>query len=247
MNTPRVSPALADRARKLIDDPPIDEYMQEHMARSDSPYDRDDNPAGYIPMSVAENVHMSEAFLDRLATVDDVPDRVLGYDSMIGSEPFRAEIAEFLGRTVFGRTMTTDQLAVVNGAGSALDLAFYTICDPGQGVLVPTPSYAGFWLDLNTRDDVEIVTVPTSLAENYELTTEALDRALAGAECEVKALLLTNPDNPSGRVWSAPEIDELLTWADNNNLHVVVDEIYAPIGVRRPGVRQRGPGPAVPR
>src|SRR5690606_9617068 len=116
---------------------------------------------------------------------------------------------------------------VVAGAGAVLELLFFAICDPGDGVLVPTPSYAGFWADLETRDELTIVPVHRQSADEFRLTTEALDRALAEAGRPVKALLLTTPDNPLGRVYSAAELNEILAWAERAEIHVVVDEVYA--------------------
>ncbi len=61
----------------------------------------------------------------------------------------------------------------------------------------------------------------------FGLTPELLDRAVAGAGRPIKALLFTSPDNPLGRVASRDEISMVLEWADDRDLHVVFDEIYA--------------------
>ena len=211
----------------MLADPPFPEYLDEHFARSASVYDRSANPNGYIPLSVAENVQMGESLLSRLSAVRYVPEQVLGYDSMVGTERFREQLARFLGRTILGRRFTADQLAVLAGAGSVLEILFHNLCDPGDGVLVPTPSYAGFWADLETRDQVAIVPVHTESTEGFRLTPEHLDRAVAGAGRSVKALLLTSPNNPLGTVYSRPELEEIFGWARGAGVHVVCDEIYA--------------------
>jgi len=126
-----------------------------------------------------------------------------------------------------GRKVLPEQLAVFNGAGSVLELIFYVLCDAGDGVLVPTPSYTGFWADLETRDEVAIIPVHCSSQDGFALTREHLDEALANADRPVKALLYTNPNNPLGCVYSAKEVDDILSWAEENQIHVVLDEIYA--------------------
>jgi aspartate/methionine/tyrosine aminotransferase len=92
---------------------------------------------------------------------------------------------------------------------------------------VPTPSYAGFWADLETRDELTIVPVDCFSAEGFRLTREYLDAALAGADRPVTALLFTSPNNPLGRVYRAEEIEEILAWAEEKEIHVVFDEIFA--------------------
>jgi 1-aminocyclopropane-1-carboxylate synthase len=132
-----------------------------------------------------------------------------------------------MGRTFLGREFDPQQISVLAGAGSVLEVLFYALGDPGDGVLVPTPSYNGFWLDLELRAGVTIVPVHRSIEDDFRLTPEMLDRAVAGARRPVTALLFTSPDNPLGRVASREEINEVLDWADDRGLHVVFDEIYA--------------------
>lgn len=220
-------PDLSKRARRLLASPPFPEYLQEHFARLDSLYDAEANPGGYIPMSVAENALLGDRLIERMTAVQGVPESVLAYDAMVGALGFRERLARFLGRTVFGRDFAPEQLAVLAGAGSVLEILFHSLCNPGDGVLVPTPSYAGFWADLETRDQVEIVPVHTTAGEGFRLTPEALDRAVAEAGCEVKALLFTTPNNPLGTVYPAEEIEEVLSWAESAAVHVVFDEVYA--------------------
>jgi aspartate/methionine/tyrosine aminotransferase len=104
---------------------------------------------------------------------------------------------------------------------------FHVIADAGEGVLVPTPSYAGFWADLETRDELTIVPVHTSSHDGFRLHPENLDAALAGAGRTVRALLFTSPDNPLGRVYTEAEIETVLAWAERAGVHLVMDEIYA--------------------
>lgn len=218
---------LSRRGQQLLASPPLPSYLREHFSRLDSAYDRQANPSGYIPLSVAENLLLGDRLLDRLAAVRDVPARALGYDSMIGALEFREKLSRFLGRAIFQRDFPSEQLAVLAGAGSVLEILFHCLCDPGDGVLVPTPSYAGFWADLETRDGLGIVEVPTLSTEGFQLTTAHLDRALASADRPIKALLFTSPNNPLGSVPSAREIEDIVQWARAAGIHVVFDEIYA--------------------
>ncbi len=218
---------LSRRAQGLLAGGAIPEYLERHYEGLRDPYDPVANPNAYIGLCEAENRLVAEIVADRLDRVPRVPANVLGYDAMTGSVRFREQLASFMGRAFLGREFGPQQISVLAGAGSVLEILFYALGDPGDGVLVPTPSYAGFWLDLELRNGLTIVPVHRSSDDDFQLTPELLDRAVAGAGRPVKALLYTSPDNPLGTVASPEEISRVLAWADDRDLHVVFDEIYA--------------------
>ncbi len=210
---------LSLRGERLLADQAMPEYLQEHFRRAGDP--------GYIPLCVAENRLVWDLLAPKVTAPREVPPAALGYDAMVGSRSFRQRLARFMARTFLGRELAPEQVAVLAGAGSVLETLFYALGDPGDGVLVPTPSYAGFWLDLETRDGLRIVPVHRSPDDGFRLTPERLDRALAGAGRPVRALLVTSPDNPLGTVLSRDELETVLSWAEAAGLHVVLDEVYA--------------------
>ncbi len=218
---------LSRRAQSLIAGQSMPEYLVRHSGGSKSPYDVDANPDGYIGLCVAENKLVADLVANRLNEIPMVPASVLGYDAMTGSVRFREQLGRFMGRTFLGREFPPHQISVLAGAGSVLEILFHALADPGDGVLVPTPSYAGFWMDLELRDELTIVPVHCTASEGFRLTPERLDRAIAEAGRPIKVLLFTTPNNPLGTVYTANEIREILTWAEGRDLHVVFDEIYA--------------------
>jgi aspartate/methionine/tyrosine aminotransferase len=217
---------LSLRGQHLVDSPPLPTYIAEHFARAGQPWQRDTAPDGYIGLCIAENKLENPALIAQLARYN-VPASALGYDAMTGNLEFRERLAAFMARSFLGRTFGADQIAVLAGAGSVLEMLFYVLCDPGDGVIVPTPSYAGFWPDLETRDELKIVPAHCSSADGFRLTPARLDVAVAAADCAVTAMLFTTPNNPLGQVYSAVEIGEVVAWAEQRGIHLVVDEIYA--------------------
>ncbi|MDH3522533.1 MAG: aminotransferase class I/II-fold pyridoxal phosphate-dependent enzyme [Acidobacteriota bacterium] len=210
---------LSRRGARLAGKPPFAEYIVEHFARSGA--------ADYVALCIAENNLLTDLVLPRLAAEGDPPARVLGYDAMVGAQEFREQLARFMAQRFLGRRFAAEQIAVLAGAGTVLEDLFYALADPGDAVLVPTPSYAGFWADLETRNELNIVPVHRGCEDGFRLTTERLDAALAGSTQPVRALLFTNPDNPLGKVATAAEITAVLDWAEARGIHVVCDEIYA--------------------
>ena len=219
--------SLSRRARGMLAGQAAPGYLEAHSARSVNPYHPIRNPDGYIGLCVAENKLVADLVASRLGAVKSVPPEVLGYDAMTGARWFRRQLGRFMGRTFLGLEFPPERISVLAGAGSVLEILFHALGDPGDGVLVPTPSYAGFWLDLELRNRLAIVPVHTAPGDGFRLTPELLDRAADGAGRPVKALLFTNPDNPLGRVAAPGDIDAVLGWAEHRGLHVVFDEIYA--------------------
>jgi aspartate/methionine/tyrosine aminotransferase len=219
-------PRLSQRGQALADDPVIPEYLREHFAGSSAPHEATIRPDGYIPLCIAENKLEAGRLARALATYEVGPE-AFGYDSMIGSQAFREALADFMASRFLVRRFDAGQIAVLAGAGSVLELMFHALCDAGEGVLVPTPSYAGFWLDLETRDALEIVPVHAASDDGFRMTIEKLEHSLATARCKVRALLFTSPNNPMGWVYSREEIEGIVNWARSKGLHLVMDEIYA--------------------
>jgi aspartate/methionine/tyrosine aminotransferase len=219
--------SLSRRAQTLLAGQSVPEYLRREFEGSKNPYHPRDNTDGYIGLCVAENKLVAELVADRLNEVPRVPASVLGYDAMTGSVRFREQLGRFMGRTFLGREFSPGQISVLAGAGSVLEILFHALADAGEGVLVPTPSYAGFWMDLEMRDGLTIVPVHCPSDDAFRLTPELLDRALATAGRPVRALLLTTPDNPRGSVYGADELSGIMEWAERHSLHLVVDEIYA--------------------
>lgn len=219
---------LSQRAQALVASPPLAEYILEHFGRAEESYDPDGRPDGYIPLCIAENARRTDDLLARLHRyLPEVTTRCLGYDAMVGNATFRGALADYLGRAFLGRTFAPEQLVVLAGAGTILEQLFFALGDPGDAVLVPTPSYAGFWADLETRDDLLIQPVHRREEDGFALTVDGLERAYEACSRPVKALLFTNPDNPLGQVASEATVGAVYDWAVGKGIHVVFDEIYA--------------------
>ena len=219
---------LSERGRRLLGSAPMAEYIHAHFDRTDDRYDAHTNPHGYIGVCVAENKLVWDQLRPRLtAARPGLTHEAVCYDEMSGSRRFRRQLAEFMGRTFLGKVFDPGQIAVLAGAGSILEVLFHNLADPGDGVLVPTPSYAGFWADLETRDDLRIVPVHTRAKDGFALTAGLLDQAFDATDRPISALLYTNPSNPTGAVAPPGEIEMVIEWIERRGIHLVLDEIYA--------------------
>ncbi|MGI9649111.1 MAG: aminotransferase class I/II-fold pyridoxal phosphate-dependent enzyme [Acidimicrobiia bacterium] len=225
--TPVDTPCLSRRGERLITERPMPAYIDEHFSRLDDRWDPDTNPTGYVSMCIAENKLAWDLLGARMAECRDVPARVAEYDNMTGSQSFRESLARFLERSVLERPVSPEQVVTLAGSGTVLEMLFYVLADPGDGILVPTPSYSGFWMDLQTRDELTIIPVHTGSETGFRLTTDLLDAAVDDADRPVRALLFTSPNNPLGTVYSSDQIEEIIAWAERREIHLVLDELFA--------------------
>lgn len=220
--------SLSQRGQRLLTDSPRSPYVVAHQQRDDDRYDPVTNPDGYIGLCVAENKQVWDLIGPRLqAARPDLPAEAAGYDRMIGAGVFRSQLADFMERHIHGRRFEPDQIAVLAGAGTVLEILFHCLSDPEDAVLVPTPGYSGFWPDLETRDELTLVPVHTRSDDGFTLTEHLLDAAFEASPRPVRALLYTNPHNPTGAIASRQELQMVIDWAQRRSIHLVVDELYA--------------------
>ena len=194
-------------------------YLDAHMRLRDTD--------GYTSLCVAENHLVWDLLEPRLRTAPPLEPHVVAYDQLSGKARLRSAVAGLLAARSFGRPVDPEHVQLMAGAGSVIDALAHALGDPGDGVLVPTPSYAGFWPDLERRAGLRIVAVPTDPADGFRVTPERLEAAAAGADASPRILLLTNPDNPRGRLHDPADVAAAVDWAVDRGLHVVVDEVYA--------------------
>lgn len=186
-----------------------------------------DRPDGFVDLSTAENKLVWDLLEEPLSAARAVPSRAVGYDDVRGSARLREAVAEFGAGHFLGVRFRPDEICTLAGAGAVLEAVFYSLCDPGDGVLLATPGYPGFWMDLENRDEVAVVGVPTAWGDGFRIRRSALDAAFESADRPIRALLLASPANPTGQLLDAEELDDLVGWCRDRRIHLVVDEVYA--------------------
>jgi len=196
----------------------------------------DSNPTGNIVMTVAENRRFSERFAERLhkcaiwasPVIED-----LHYNQSIGVHVIREAIARHVNQYVLAPgkfPIDASQVVTGNGVLPLLENLVYAVADAGDGVLVISPFWHGFNYCLTVRMGVNVIVVPTDSSTNWWPSENALDKALqeakyAGVKCT--AILVCNPSNPLGKVFSEEQLLSTIRWGTSQGLHIICDEIYA--------------------
>ncbi|MCR5346573.1 MAG: pyridoxal phosphate-dependent aminotransferase [Fretibacterium sp.] len=116
-----------------------------------------------------------------------------------------------------------DDICVTNGGSEALSLAVQVICDPGDEILIPEPFYANY----NTFAETalaHVVPIPTRAEEGFHLPPEQVIDELITPR--TRAILISNPNNPTGTVCTPGELNTLAGLAKKYNLYLIADEVY---------------------
>lgn len=221
---------LSSRGRRAIK--PALSYFGKQIAGSGSLHSAD-NADGYVLMAVAENRLNYGMAMDKLKTCRNLDDTTGAYANMNGRHTFRTNFAKTMHRTVTrGHPVDPESLVASAGCGAAINNLAFMLMEPGDGVLLPTPTYGALYNDFGVLAQNVVVDVPMEIAGGgtYTLTSSSLDKAYDGATAKgiaVKMLFVIQPNNPLGIVHSEEEIRMCMRWCRGKGVHLVVDEIYA--------------------
>ena len=160
-----------------------------------------------------------KAILDRLAEVAyEGPHQ---YPITFGAKNFRDALAKKQGRA-FGREVDPEtEIVVTCGGTEAMMCAMMTICNPGDKVMVFSPFYENYGADaiLSGAEPIYIPLVPPTFDFDIELVRK-------GFEDGAKAIIICNPSNPCGKVFSEEELLAIGKLALEYDAFVVTDEVY---------------------
>jgi len=146
---------------------------------------------------------------------------VLAYSRSEGSQQYREKIAAYYHKQSI--KVSADDIVVTTGGSEALLFAMGSICDPGDQVIIPEPFYANY-NGFATASGVDIVPVHSGIEDNFALPPIADFEALITPK--TKAILICNPGNPTGYLYSKAEIQSLVTLVKKHDLFLVSDEVY---------------------
>lgn len=195
------------------------------------PWDRRDNPHGFVNLGVAENQLMQDELKVYMDAHMDIHGSVLTYqDGPSGSERLRQALARFLGRQLnTHRAIEPSQIIVTNGVTSSLEHAVWALADAGEAFLLGRPYYGASTLEQRAG----VRTVPVRFGAVDPLgpgAVQCYEDALLGARDQgivVKGLFLCSPHNPLGRCYPRHVLLQLLALCQKYRLHLLSDEVYA--------------------
>jgi aspartate aminotransferase len=143
------------------------------------------------------------------------------YTDVGGIAPLKKVIAETLGK-VHKTTITPDMVLVSTGAKHSLYNIFMALLDPGDEVIIPAPYWVSY-PDMVMMAGGRPVIVETRADDDFAMRPEQLADAVTG---RARAVVLNNPSNPTGAVYTRAQIEALAKVVVEKNLLVISDDIY---------------------
>ncbi len=116
-----------------------------------------------------------------------------------------------------------EHVIVTNGGSEALLFSMMAICDPGDEVMIPEPFYANYNAFASSIN-VKIAPITTKAEEGFHLPPKEEIKKLI--KPDTKAILLSNPGNPTGVIYTTDEMNMIADLALENDLYIITDEVY---------------------
>ncbi|PKP32960.1 MAG: aspartate aminotransferase [Bacteroidetes bacterium HGW-Bacteroidetes-16] len=156
-----------------------------------------------------------------LKAIKNFPDKVIAYSHSAGVLSLRKKLAEYY-ETV-NIHFEPEEIIVSAGASEALLFAFQSIMDPDDEVIIPEPFYAnynGFAMNAGIR----VVPILSSIESGFALPPiEEFEKNITP---RTKAILVCNPNNPTGYLYSKEELEVLRDIVKKHGLFLIADEVY---------------------
>ena len=188
--------------------------------RATNSYKWDSAPEGVLPMWVADmDFRTAPAIIDALQK--RVAHGIFGYTRV--PDAYYDAVTSWFSRR-HGWNIDREWIIYTSGVVPAVSAVIKALTVPGDKVIVQTPVYNCFFSSIR-NNGCEIVSNPLRrTADTYEMDFDALERC--AADPRAKVMLLCNPHNPAGRVWTPDELTRLGNICLRNGVTVVADEIH---------------------
>ncbi len=156
-----------------------------------------------------------------LDAVKNADIEVLSYSHSAGFLSYREKLAAYYGKQ--GIDITANDIIVSTGGSEALLFAMGTITDPGDEIIIPEPFYANY-NGFATASGVTVKPVISSFESGFALP--AISEFEKQITPKTKAIVICNPGNPTGYLYSKEELDQLSELVKKHDLFLIADEVY---------------------
>ncbi len=146
---------------------------------------------------------------------------LIAYSPSQGYESYREKLAGYYQKNKID--IDKNDLLITSGGSEALSIAIGSIADPGDEIIIPEPFYANY-NGFAKQNAVNVVPIHSSIDENFALPPISEFEKLISPK--TKAILYSNPGNPTGYVYSKEEVAQLRDLALKYDIYIIADEVY---------------------
>jgi aspartate aminotransferase len=156
-----------------------------------------------------------------LAAVKNADIKVLEYSHSAGNESYRRKLVQYYKSV--GIDVTVNDILVTTGGSEAIQFGFFTCLNPGDEVIIPEPFYANY-NGFAVAAGVTVVPITSQIETGFALPPIAdFEKKITE---KTRAIVICNPNNPTGYVYSRAEMEALKTICLKYNLYLFSDEAY---------------------
>ena len=147
--------------------------------------------------------------------------KVLEYSHSAGNESYRKKLVEYYKRV--GINVTADQIIITTGGSEAILFGFMACMDAGDEVIIPEPFYANY-NGFAVQAGVKVVPITSSIETGFALPPiEDFEKSITS---KTKAIVICNPNNPTGYLYSKDEMETLKQIIKKYKLYLFAEEAY---------------------
>lgn len=156
-----------------------------------------------------------------LNAIRNFDQKVVAYSHSAGILSYREKLVGYYKKNNIN--ITPDDIIVTAGGSEAILIAISTIMDPGDEIIIPEPFYANY-NGFSVNAGAKVVPIPSSIKDGFALPPiEEFEKVITS---KTKAILVCNPNNPTGYLYSQEEIEKLGQLAKKHDLYLLADEVY---------------------
>ncbi len=156
-----------------------------------------------------------------LTAIKQMDRKVIEYSHSAGFESYRQKLSSsYINQ---GLPVNTEDILVTTGGSEALIFGFMTTCNPGDEVIIPEPFYANY-NGFAVTAGLTVVPVTATIENGFALPpVEEIEKKITE---KTKAIVICNPGNPTGYLYSKHELEQLRTIIKKYDLFLFADEVY---------------------
>jgi len=164
------------------------------------------------------DIETPPAILDAVRKADI---KVLEYSHSAGNESYRRKLVQYYKKV--GINVTHEQIIITTGGSEAIMFGFFTCLNVGDEVIIPEPFYANY-NGFAIAAGVNVVPITSSIDTGFALPPiEDFEKVITA---KTKAIIICNPNNPTGYLYSRDEMEKLKQICLKYNLYLFSDEAY---------------------
>ena len=156
-----------------------------------------------------------------MAGIRAICDGKTKYTPAAGIIPLRKAIAQRLKEDC-GVDYDYTQIVVASGAKHSVYIALAAITNPGDEIIIPAPFWVSYYEMVRMVGGTPVI-VEAGEEQNFKITAQQLEAAITD---KTKCLMLNNPSNPTGMIYSAEELRAIADVCVKHDLYILADEIY---------------------